>query len=415
MPTRAIRRHHGYWDFGKSREPSIHRIHAYPAKFPAFITSKAVQRARRSGLHVRTVADIFCGCGTTAYESRKLGLEFWGCDINPVAVLIARVKSNAYDTKRLGTLFRKIVGQFKKTNSESVSLEDLPPRLRYWYHDSDAQELKTLLSAIRANTTEGKYRDFFLCAFSNILKAVSKWLTKSIKPQIDPLKQRVSVLRSFEEQVNLMIKAIEDNPIDAHPVRTIRRDNVLTANIPKSFADIVVTSPPYVTSYEYADLHQLSSLWLGYAADYRDLREGAIGSVHRFEEVPENTNLNAIGNGIVSNLTKVGSSKAKATARYFSDMRTIASRCRTILRPGGMVFFVIGDTEYKGVKVSNSAYLRSCLREEGFVGIKMEKRKITGKNLSPYRTDDGKFSSNPHDKKIYAEEFVLTGRKPDHE
>jgi hypothetical protein len=27
---------------------------------------------------------------------------------------------------------------------------------------------------------------------------------------------------------------------------------------------LVITSPPYVTSYEYADLHQLTSIWLGY-------------------------------------------------------------------------------------------------------------------------------------------------------
>ena len=27
----------GYWDYGGEREPLMHRIHAYPAKFPAFI------------------------------------------------------------------------------------------------------------------------------------------------------------------------------------------------------------------------------------------------------------------------------------------------------------------------------------------------------------------------------------------
>ena len=55
------------------------------------------------------------------------------------------------------------------------------------------------------------------------------------------------------------------------------------------------------------------------------------------------------------------------------------------------------------------------LEDAGFIGIRMEKRKITGKILSPYRTEKGKFSSNPTDKEVYAEEFVLTGRKPDHE
>ena len=39
-----------------------------------------------------------------------------------------------------------------------------------------------------------------------------------------------------------------------------------------------MTSPPYVTSYDYADIHQLSALWLGYASDYRTLRKEHAGN-----------------------------------------------------------------------------------------------------------------------------------------
>ena len=66
------------WNFGDEKEPKIHRIHAYPAKFPAFITSKAVSVAQQNGIDVKCVADIFCGCGTTAFEARKLHKDFWG-------------------------------------------------------------------------------------------------------------------------------------------------------------------------------------------------------------------------------------------------------------------------------------------------------------------------------------------------
>ena len=57
-----------FWDFGDRRDDPIHRIHAYPAKFPAFITTKALQYAERRGVKVDVVADVFCGCGTTAVE-----------------------------------------------------------------------------------------------------------------------------------------------------------------------------------------------------------------------------------------------------------------------------------------------------------------------------------------------------------
>lgn len=37
----------------------MHSIHAYPAKFPPFITTKALQYANQQGIEVHTVADIF--------------------------------------------------------------------------------------------------------------------------------------------------------------------------------------------------------------------------------------------------------------------------------------------------------------------------------------------------------------------
>ena len=92
-----------YWDFGDRtdrREDPIHRIHSYPAKFPAFITTKALQYAEEQGIDVKVVADVFCGCGTTAVEAKRNGKHFWGCDINPVATLIAKVKTRRYRTPR---------------------------------------------------------------------------------------------------------------------------------------------------------------------------------------------------------------------------------------------------------------------------------------------------------------------------
>ena len=61
--------------------------------------------------------------------------------------------------------------------------------------------------------------------------------------------------------------------------------------------------PPYVTSYEYAGLHQLSSLWLGFASDYRSLREGSIGrSRHALDVDREIKRLNQTGGRVVFSL-----------------------------------------------------------------------------------------------------------------
>lgn len=400
------------WDFGDCPELKIHRIHAYPAKFPAFITTKAIALAREAGIKVQTVADVFCGCGTTAFESRKAGLDFWGCDINPVATLIARVKSASYEIQKLEAYGRRISDMFAAVSDSSVNVDRLPERLDYWFDEDTKKALARLLRLIRFHVRRPAYRDFFLCAFSNILKPASRWFTKSIKPQIDPHKEPVPIAPLFQKQVDFMIKAVKEAGLGGEPDARIENANLLTLDGHEQSADIIVTSPPYVTSYEYADLHQLSSLWLGYAKDYRTLRDGAIGSVHNVGDYETETEkLPPTGQRIVHQLKAVDSHKARTSLRYFSDMERAVQQCKRFLRPGGMIVLVIGDTEYKGVKVENSAYLLECLAKAGFKGVTRTKRRITGKILTPYRNAKGRFSrSADSPKKIYAEEYVLTGR-----
>ena len=54
--------------------------------------------------------------------------------------------------------------------------------------------------------------------------------------------------------------------------------NFLSLEESDSHADLIVTSPPYVTSYDYASMHQLSTMWLNYGTDYRILRKNMLGN-----------------------------------------------------------------------------------------------------------------------------------------
>ena len=388
----------------------MHRIHAYPAKFPAFLTPKAVKFAEANGVTVKRIADVFCGCGTTALEARRLNKPFWGCDINPVATLIARVKRSNYQPQRLRKYASCVLKSYDCRTTPKHPPQQDDDRLRYWYDEETIRSLARLKSTVEA-LPPGKYRDFFLCAFSNILKPTSRWLTKSIKPQVDPDKNPATVRTAFETQVKFMVKAVTETHHEADPKSVIATGNFLEMDITKPFADLVITSPPYVTSYEYADLHQLSTLWLGYTEDYRKLRYGTIGSLyHDSDFLKDVKQLNQTGHDLVFRLFDVEHRKARATARYFVDMHRTVKQCHKMLRPGGMVLFVIGNTEYKGVKVDNAAYLGECLRQENFTEVKTAKRKVSAKTLTPYRDPLGRFSTDATSRKVYAEEFIVTGK-----
>lgn len=410
QPTLPYHPIDSYWNFGGERESLMHRIHAYPAKFPAFITTKAVAYAKEKGVNVSRIADVFCGCGTTALEAKRLRVDFWGCDINPVATLIARVKREDYQLGQLQCYAANILTQFDSLRNRHRCPQPVAERIRYWHFPSKIRDLQLLMKAFE-NVPTGKYRDFFLCAFSNILKPTSKWLTKSIKPQIDPNKKPATVRRAFESQIDLMFKAVAESEGCSPNESMIKTGNFLEMRFLEPIADLVITSPPYVTSYEYADLHQLSTLWLGYTSDYRKLRKGTIGSLYHDSEFTRDIKeLNRTGEGIVFRLYNSDSRKARATAKYFADIKKTIIQCRKLLHSGGMTLFVIGNTEYKGVKVDNARYVADCLSDCSFRDIQTFARRVSGKNLTPYRDKQGRFTSDARSRKVYAEEFIVAGR-----
>lgn len=400
------------WNDSNEEELTMHTIHAYPAKFPAFIASKAFEYAVSEGVNIKTVADIFCGCGTVALEAKIHNYNFWGCDINPVATLIARTKSNNYDIDQLNEYYMKILKRLDNIEEvPSDTYSNANERLKYWFTEESYCELLKIYLAINEVIQDVKYKEAFECIFSSILKAASKWLTKSIKPQIDPNKKEIDILKYFQIQHKKFLKAVKE--IGKRDTNTIINcHNFLTIKtMPK--VDLVITSPPYVTSYEYADLHQLSSLWLGFTDDYRDLRKGSIGSAYNSDDfMLDLKKLNSTGRKIVKDLLgrNKPTAKVKSVARYYADMQRAIERCTSMLQNKGMAFFVVGDTEYKGVKIQNSKHLVEAMIENGFRDIKIGKRTISKRICIPYRDKNGKFSKDKSMRKVYHEEFIISGR-----
>ena len=186
-----------FWTENNQKPLKMHKIHWYPAKFPPSLVSKAFDYAKTKNVKINNVVDFFCGCGTTPLESVRHGYNFWGCDINPVATLIASVKSHKYNSLKLEKYYNLIIEIFNNSKNKEIKIDN--ERLQYWFPQKQLRELKILLLSIKKEVPKGVYRDFFLCAYSNILRGCSRWLTKSIKPQIDPNKDIKDVYHTSKD------------------------------------------------------------------------------------------------------------------------------------------------------------------------------------------------------------------------
>ncbi|WP_186192589.1 class I SAM-dependent methyltransferase [Burkholderia gladioli] len=402
------------WGENSTKEARMHRIHTYPAKFPAFLAELGIRYAMESGVRVRTVGDIFCGCGTVAHEARRLGLKFWGCDINPVATLIARAKSADIAPGEFIRQLALVLHEFDRASADVSLAPSARDRLQRWFRPEQFADLARLVNSIRLITADGSaMRDVLLCLFSSILKSCSQWKVRAIKPTFDLNKVPASVIAAFSQQAHFLITAaVEAGDMSGQPQASIHLGSALTIECPPGGLDLLISSPPYVTSYEYADLHQLSSLFLGYADDHRDLREGSIGSTqHDFRLNKGIASLNSTATRVVFSLYDHDKRAAQSIANYFVDMQKVAVRARHLVKPRGVAMFVIGNTQYHGVDVDNAGHLTESLLRAGFRRVRAVKRAISNKSATPYRTSTGRFSRAQTANHIYSHEYVLMAHR----
>ncbi|HEY6202507.1 MAG TPA: hypothetical protein VI056_05645 [Candidatus Limnocylindria bacterium] len=131
-----------------------------------------------------------------------------------------------------------------------------------------------------------------------------------------------------------------------------------------SSVDIVITSPPYLNALDYMRGHRLSLVWMGHRlAELRDIRSGSVGAETGLptDAFPEELQpaLRAL------RAAKVDARHAGMLRRYVRDMSEVTGEIARVVRRGGSVIFVVGDSTLRGVLVRNSSAIRKLAERHG--------------------------------------------------
>jgi len=406
------------WAFAdKTRKDTAyvtHGYHRYPAKFIPQIVSRLIEKYTEED---DLVVDPFGGCGTTLVESKIMRRPSIGVDINPVAVLITKAKKTPIEPAKIEKQFLKLkerIDSFNKSTEVKVPKHE---RIDYWFKPEAKRKLAFLFFEI-SKIKDRNVQNFFYCGFSNILKNCSIWLQKSNKPTRDLKKKPIDPFVIFSKQIKAMLRGNIDFFNLLQKKKCLKTPcNVYCADARKvpvkpNSVSLIVTSPPYVTSYEYADLHQLTALWFEYAKDLSDFRKRFIGTSHNgIKKIILNSK---IAEKIKQNLEKKNKKLAKEVAIYFSEMSQCFKEMKRILRKNGRVCIVIGNTSLKGVKILNAEVFVEQLQNLGFKIDNIIKREIPSKNLPSTRDKKtGRFAKATDKKKVlaYPTEYILIMQK----
>ena len=418
------------WSFSeyKSSETGkwTHNYHRYPAKFiPQLVEALIDEYIFTEQAHIN---DPFMGCGTTIVTAISKGFKASGTDINKIAYLITKVKSIPIEPSFLKKKIENFLLKIHSLNNGNNLLfkDDIEPliperhieRINYWFPENIKVKLGKILRIISEEDNE-IIRDYFLVAFSNILKTCSIWLQGSTKPTRDLNKIPTDPYQALKRQLTKMYRGNEkfysivpdEVKKNIYNYLNIKIGDAREQPVENESVDLIITSSPYVTSYEYADLHQLSTIWLDLTDNIVDYKKQFIGT--SYKNYSGKVVKSLIAQEIVNEMQGKSKKVAKEIEAFFIDMEDVIKESYRILKVGGRACYVIGNTKIKGLDILNAEVFAEIMQYSGFVIDRIIKREIPSKIL-PQKRDEktGRFASNHNaDAEAYPVEYIVIGLK----
>lgn len=337
------------WDFPERVSAGgIESVHPYPAKF---ITE--IPRALLNALPIPSgtaVLDPFCGGGTTLVECQRKGLPSFGIDLNPIACLMARVKTAPHPAglaEAASTAIRNAQG------AVSVEIPSLP-NIDHWFDQPVQHALAALAKAV--DGAASAFRDALRMALSSIIVRVSHQESDTRYAAIDKNITQDDVYALFRRAVLRLDAVLAERDYRLAPARVFNADT-LTFDASRIGVGVgmVITSPPYPNAYEYWLYHKYRMYWLGY--DPLAVKAREIGArAHFFKRNPH------------------------TRENFVRQMAGTFDLIRAVLVPGGYACFVVGRSRIHGQVIDNARIVEEAA--EGFDLVFTTERSISAKRKS---------------------------------
>ncbi len=378
-----------------------HAWHPFPAKFPPQLPGFLIERLSDPG---DVVLDPMAGSGTTLVEAARLGRRAVGCDIDPLARMIATAKLTPIDPVAALQAGREALRAAKDDyRSDGDRLRrDLGLRfdaktrefVDYWFPPRQQVELLALLQRIEQVPEEGM-RNFHLVVFSSTIIAKSGGVTLArdlahTRPHRDLEKTPVSAFAEFSKRLERNAAALDRSgplrSVGPPALNGVRAASAADTGLPPESVDLIVTSPPYANNaIDYMRAHKFSLVWLGWkTADLAKIRAGYLG---------HNATTGAVYDALpsrceetLSALAEHDAKKAKALRRYFGEMEAVIAEMRRVLKKGGAAVIVVGTSVLRGLDVETHRALAGIAERAGFEMAGMGVRSLDrDKRMMPAR------------------------------
>jgi len=296
---------------------STHGIFRYFGKFPSTIASHLIMQYTSEK---DMVMDPMGGSGTTVLEAYLSNRNCRSFDVNPLSLLLQKVKVTHIDRSILNETLDKICSAYSPMTAKEFDWQPVGMRnIDHWFLMKTQDSIRGLIYQINRIPDEN-VKNFFMICLAGTIRPVSRATTQQGRLFLDVETAKEDCLDTFVKKSKKNIAAVDSLPKSNSYIEIRKHD----ASSPFAFGPsnhLIIVHPPYFNSYKYSSINSLELAWM--QIDHADVRK---------DEVRE--------------FFKVG--KAENVDRYVEDMTKTLNCVSDTLLPNGVMGLMIGDTVIKG-------------------------------------------------------------------
>ena len=330
----------------------------------------------------QVVLDPMSGSGTVLRAAAECGHGAIGFDLDPLAVLMARVWTTPFKVGSLPKAAEGLVHKARQLDDEYLpwmdDCQDTKEYVKFWFCRKQRRALRRLSYVLMAKS--GALADAMRIALSRIIITKERGAsvardTSHSRPHRVFLENEYDVYDGFLQSARRLAARLEPEKI-LGSVAVKRGDaRRLTSLAPRS-VDVIITSPPYLNAIDYLRGHRLSLVWLGYTlSEIRALRSHSIGAENSIAGGIPTSTLDRLLHE-AGDVQKLPSGELGMVRRYAGDVSKFMKELARVARKGGRVLLVVGNSCLKGVPISNADISIAAAKRAGLEPIGRSERAL---------------------------------------
>lgn len=319
------------WNFDTSENSTYltHGIYRWYGKLVPQLVAKVLDQYADPG---DSIIANFSGSGTIALESMIRNINCIGTDINPLAILISKVKTTIIKIDNLNTVIDNIIIEAKKKEENTITSHLYQPDK--WYNDKDANKLVALKNEID-KVDNVDIKNYLLVSLANITRDCSKIDSRCVNHiVVDKNKNTKNVYESFKDSALSIYTNIQElrKYKSESKISFIKQSADDMSYAKDESIDLVFSHPPYLNAVNYYNIYRLSTDLLG--LNYDEIRSDDFS--------------------------------AKKLSVFLEFMEKTFKESYRVLKQGKRCIVVIGDTRFHGNLITLGVDFVNLLKKVGF-------------------------------------------------